>query len=280
MAELSENHRGQVSRFVSFFKGKRERYAELLRERRDDTKSDRLNDDLYNHDDVENHMDFLAEEFSEMSKDELTKVTQISAAYIIELLQQAERHRIELSADISIVEDEKRLSEVNDLANNPNWRPPPMKKATLSAINSDGPDVHSLQEIQDLKEENRIMQDRYQTMQKQLSQLLAERQTLSEELEIVKTNYKNYKRQTEDQSEDTDSKNNNVVYQLHDARGLLAQKKEECEMMKSDLNKKLNDTTQFKDLKNIVMKKNSMIKDLRNRLSRYEPDDGDVCLSD
>lgn len=277
MAELSDNHRGQISRFVSFFKGKRERYGELIRERRDDTKSDRLNDDLYNHEDVESHMDFLAEELSEMSKDELMKVTQISAAYIVELLYQAERHRIELSADISIVEDEKRLSEVNDLANNPSWKPPPMKRSTLSALNSEGPDVQSLQEIQDLNEEKRVMQDRYQTMQKQLSQLLAERQTLSEELEIVKTNFKNYKRHTED---DTDSKNNNVIHQLHDAQGLLARKKEECEMMKSDLNKRLNDSSQFQDMKNIVVKKNSVIKDLRTRLSRYEPDDGEMYVSD
>lgn len=117
------------------------------------------------------------------------------------------------------------------------------------------------------------MQDRYQQMQKQVSQLLQERTVLSEELATVKTNLKALKRSN---AENDSAGAAAVDAQLREAQASLARKKEECDSTKKDLNKKLNDTTQFRDLKTIVTKKNAQIKDLRSRLAKYEPQDDAV----
>lgn len=64
--------------------------------------------------------------------------------------------------------------------------------------------------------------------------------------------------------------------QLKDIQTLLARKKDECDQQKQDLNKKIHDTTQFRELKAMMTKKNVQIKELRTKLAKYEPDSNGV----
>jgi len=281
MAEhLGENNRHQVARFVSFFKGKRDRFSTLLRERRDDTKSDRLNDDIYPHADVEQHLDFLAEELHDLGKEELQRNSQISAAYVAELLLQAQQANVELSVDISIVEDEKKMQGVTDIFNTALTKPPTLKKNALSALGNEGPDVNSLQEIQDLRAEHQVLQDRNVQMQQQLTQLLSERQVAWDELDTVKIDFLTYKRDVDDRLACVNMGSSDVKDQLADTQGVLAQKRDELVALQNDMTKRINETSQFKDLKNIVAKKNTIIKDLRLRLLAYEPDEAGMIQAD
>jgi len=277
MATLGENHRSQVSRFVSFFKGKRDRFSTLLHERRDDTKGDRLNDDIYPHVDVEQHMDVLAEALHELGKDELQKTAQISAAYVVELMAQAEQNGVELGVDISIVEDESKLQGVTDLSLATGAKAPVLKKQVLSAIGQETSDVNTLQQVGDLREENRILQERNVGMQKQLNQLFSERQQAWDELDTVKIDFLTYKRDIDERLQAANIGHAGYAGQLsselNEAHSQLQVKKDEIQLLQSDMTRHINDTTQFKDLKNIVAKKNGIIKDLRGRLSKYEPDD-------
>merc|ERR1719443_354940 len=67
---------------------------------------------------------------------------------------------------------------------------------------------------------------------------------------------------------------------LNDTKKMLDDKRQECEEMRQDLHKRLGDSAQFRELKSIIAKKNSMIKELRTRLSRYEVDDTPAAEED
>merc|ERR1712182_15216 len=111
----------------------------------------------------------------------------------------------------------------------------------------------SAQELRELKQENRQMLDRYQQMQKQVSDLLKERSMLTDELEGVKATFLGLKDQLQmGQVESTES----MEIALMNARAQLDQRTNELEVLSNDLNKRVGDSSQFKEMRSIIAKKN------------------------
>eukprot|EP00452_MALV-II_sp_L67-6_P000187 gene187-216_t len=139
--ELDETNKGQVKRLFAFLKGKRDRHLKELAEVAADVKDDKCGDDMtiYNQDD---------------------------------LLQQAQQMHVQLAADISIIEDESRLATVAELAEWQGNAPVPKKHGNLAALGGEGgggsaASANLAQKVQDLESENKMLQDRYQAIQKQ-----------------------------------------------------------------------------------------------------------------
>merc|ERR1711985_170955 len=133
------------------------------------------------------------------------------------------------------------------------------------------------QELRDLKQENRQMLDRYQQMQKQVSDLLKERSMLTDELEGVKATFLGLKDQLQmGQQGATES----MEIALMNARAQLDQRTAEIEVLSNDLNKRVGDSSQFKEMRSIIAKKNQQIKEMRARLQMYEPQDDLVVDED
>merc|ERR1712118_86262 len=132
------------------------------------------------------------------------------------------------------------------------------------------------QELRDLKQENRQMLDRYQQMQKQVSDLLKERSMLTDELEGVKATFLGLKEQLQMGRADAAE---SMEIALMNARTQLDQRTAELEVLSNDLNKRVGDSSQFKEMRSIIAKKNQQIKDMRARLAMYEPHD-DVIVDD
>jgi leucine zipper transcription factor-like protein 1 len=133
------------------------------------------------------------------------------------------------------------------------------------------------QELRDLKQENRQMLDRYQQMQKQVSDLLKERSMLTDELEGVKATFLGLKEQM--QMGDANAANTMEIA-LVNARTQLDQRNAELEVLSNDLNKRVGDSSQFKEMRSIIAKKNQQIKEMRARLQMYEPMDDAVVDED
>lgn len=114
------------------------------------------------------------------------------------------------------------------------------------------------------------MVDRYQQMQKQVSDLLKERSLLSNELDNVKSTFKDLKHQlASGQAGATDS----MEAALSNAQSQLDMKSDELARLSGELNTRIGDSSQFRDMRGIIAKKNQQIKDMRQRLAMYEPVD-------
>lgn len=278
--DLSEDAKAQVGRFMGFFKGKRDLAIADAVAGKDEFVSDRLADDsaIYNSSDVKALLSALSDQLIASLKQEHETIVGTSAVYVSQLLIQAEKAGTKVDVpDISIIEDRKNISQVSSLAGVKYSLAPP--KRGLDAIGSTGSDPKVLQELLDVKEENRQMHDRQRSLQTEMSTLLKERSTLTAELEKVKENFKQMRaRSTGDNSVNAAA----IERSLNETKAMLDSKASECDTMKKDLDKRLGESSQFKELKSILQKKTDEVKDLKKRLAKAGVDvpstDGGVDL--
>lgn len=268
--ELNDIHKAQISRFTSFFKGKRDRVLGDRESEKNNFISDRLVDEsaIYNHSDVRLLIEAYHAEVMSCLRDELEKTANLSAVFVAQFCGQAEASGMCLQVeDISVIEDHNLIGQIGGLAavNAPPLAP--KQRTQLAAVSGTGSaDPAILQELQDIKEENRIMKDRNMQLQTEISAALRERSMLSSQLDVAKMQA----------TGGTDT----ALYerQLADARAQHDQKHYELENLKMELSNRLAESTQFRELKAIVRKKTSENKDLKQRMAAAglaPPDDGE-----
>eukprot|EP00442_Polarella_glacialis_P021717 CAMPEP_0115152934 /NCGR_PEP_ID=MMETSP0227-20121206/66438_1 /TAXON_ID=89957 /ORGANISM="Polarella glacialis, Strain CCMP 1383" /LENGTH=254 /DNA_ID=CAMNT_0002563601 /DNA_START=116 /DNA_END=881 /DNA_ORIENTATION=- len=191
--ELSDSNKGQVQRFISYFKGKRERLLAEREAEKAEFVSDRLSDDqaIFNKTDVEDMLDTYHAHVVGTIREALEGFVNLSAVYVAQVLQRAEQYGVSIEGDISAIEDQHRVDEIAQLAAQ-GFVPLVMNKkgSLLGAISGVQPappspsgggigaDFAAAARVQELESENHQMRDRYQTMQQQVSDLLRERSQL------------------------------------------------------------------------------------------------------
>lgn len=264
--ELNDVHKAQLSRFTTFFKGKRDRVMGDREMEKSDFITDRLADEaaIFNYNDVRLLLEAYHNQVMSCVRDELEKTVNLSAVFAAQLLGQAEAGGMTLQVeDISVIEDQNRIGQIGALGaiNAPPLAPKP--RNTLSAVEGSGvADPAILQQLQDTKEENRTMKDRNMQLQTEMSTVLRERSSLTGELDQVKANLKEHlTRMHQGGGGDASAS------ELNQARGLLEQKQAELEQLKTDFNQRLGDSSQFRELKSIVKKKTTENKELKQRLA-------------
>jgi len=268
--ELDDANKAQIKRLYQFLRGKRDRHLREVDDIAADVKDDRCAETIYNQEDVVILLDEFGRMIKEVVRGEMDSVTNMMALHTADLLVQGQARSVQLGSDLSAVEDEGRLAKIAELAE---WQGiganKPAVLASLGSAAAQGGDA--------LAEENRMLQERYQSMQKQLSEMMRERTALTEELTQIKDSFANVKSQMGADLQGTPMVKD-LEGQLKNTKMLLVSKVSEAEKAREDLTRRLGDSSQFKDLKNIVAKKNSVIKTLRERLKKYEGDDDEDIL--
>jgi len=268
--DLSEGHKNQLARYVHFFKGKRER---LLTDRNTDKSefiSDRVDSDqVYNGRDVEELIEQYHAQLMGSIRQEMVQIIDFTAVYASQLMATAQQYGMSLEGvDISVVEDRSRVAALHTLEGNIS-APLAAQRPQLAALQPiGGPDLATQQKLQDLQEENRQMLARYQKMQSESATLLQERSTLASELEKVKTNFDVFRQQVNASGLDSSSSANvnAIEASLADTKTLLDAKQSEVARMSQELQGRLGDSSQFKELKAIVKKKSDEVKMLRRAM--------------
>mmetsp|Transcript_9768 Transcript_9768/g.17247 ORF Transcript_9768/g.17247 Transcript_9768/m.17247 type:complete len:305 (-) Transcript_9768:108-1022(-) len=286
MAALNEVHKGQIQRFVTFFKGKRERLLADRESEKEEFKDDRLDDGaIFNKSDVVDLIDTYHATIIGSIREELENMINLSAVYISQIFGQAETQFGALldGADVCMIEDQNSVGAITALVQS-GAAPAPLTKR-VNALTPIDPaagssatgDIAMATELQDLKEENRQLSDRYLMMQKETSALLQERSNLSQELEKVKANFQTLRAHMH--ALNPECSNNGTVIganaveieqALNSTKAALDARTAERDQMSKELNKRLGDSSQFKELKAIVKKKSDEVKLLR----RYVADAG------
>lgn len=264
--ELNDIHKLQVSRYMAFFKGKRERLISDRMGELTDFKSDRLSDDqaIFNSRDVESLLDVAQTQALAGVREEVEAIINLSAVYLSQVLLQAETGNMTLDgADVANIEGQNRVDQIAMLAMSGQAPQALQKRQQTGSLQplEEAPPA-AMAELMALKETNRQMLDRYQSMQTQVSELLRERSALSGELDKVRTNFAQLhghmtaEAQASQQAAD-------IQRSLNESKHSLEQKNTQVVQMQEELQKRLGDSTQFRDLKAIVKKKNDEVKLLK-----------------
>ena len=66
-----------------------------------------------------------------------------------------------------------------------------------------------------------------------------------------------------------------AIEQIQNERSEVDKLKKEVVSLQSDMKKKVNELTQVANMKKMIQQKNTQVKELRDRLSKYEKDDDD-----
>jgi len=279
MAALNEVHKAQISRFVTFFKGKRERLLSDRESDKEEFKSDRLADEeaIFNKTDVVDLIDTYHALLIGSIREELENMINLSAVYISQVFGQAETQFGALldGADVCMIEDQNQRQAIADLVTR-GAAPAPLTKrnATLPSLEPTGgtvsADIAVAQELQDLKAANQQMNDRYRTMQQETATLLQERSSLAQELEKMKINFATLRAQMHALNPECSNPGVEIganaleiERQLNESKATLDVKNAELATMSKEMNKRLGDSSQFKELKAIVKKKSDEVKQLR-----------------
>lgn len=283
MAQLNEIHVAQLSRFGSFLKGKRDRALMDRESDKEDFKSDHLMDDaaIFNCQDVAALLEAYHTQVMARQREDLEATANLSAVFASHLMGQAEDHGMALQVeDISVIEDHGQLQVMASLAamNAPPLAPRP--RATLAAMGTVSSDPAVLQELADVREENRVMQDRQHQMMTEISQVKSERSTLAAELEQVKANFKQHIAMKHEGGEASGAQLAEYQRLLDETQQQLEAKHYELETLRRDMEQRLGDSNQFIQLKAIVKRKSEEIKALKGTLVAHGlmAPDGDDCV--
>jgi len=125
-----------------------------------------------------------------------------------------------------------------------------------------------LQKVQDAEEQTRVMTERYQMMQGQVTSLLQERSTLATELDTVRGNFTQLRTQMAATGADATSQQQaaDMEAKVYQSQTAMHSKSQELDAMRREMDTRLADSSQFKQLKNIIKEKNGQIKTLRSQL--------------
>lgn len=262
---LNEANKALVNKFTTFIRGKRERLLADCGLEEEEFKSDRLSDDgaIYNQGDVHEMLDAYHAQITGIVRDRVEALTNLSAVYISQMLLEAEQLGATLEpTDISLLDDQLNSEALGAMLARGAAPQPPVKKAPLPTIQAAAPDPALAQKNQELEETNMQLNERYRAMQMQVSELLKERSSLSGELEKVKANF-----QVLMQTSPESATSREIENSLTETQALLDAKKAENDQMRKELNQRLGDSWQFKELKAIVKKKSEEVKQLRATLA-------------
>lgn len=256
--DLTELHRAQLTRFALFFKGKRDKTLSDRRLELEDFKSDRLSDDQHLLTAAESQalFDYYHEQLEIRFREDLEHCANLSGAYVVQLLAQAQRYGFELNLDdISVIEDQYRLNSVQALSAL-QGAPPPMPKprAALPTLGATGADPQALQQIQDLKADNEQMLARYQQMQLDNAALLKERSELQQAMGQLVADA-----QAGGQYEQT----------LQGMKDMLDSKQYEIDQLRQEQMARLGESAQFVQLKDLLKKKSTQLKELKQVCAHY-----------
>ncbi|XP_027443408.1 leucine zipper transcription factor-like protein 1 isoform X1 [Zalophus californianus] len=308
MAELglNEHHQNEVINYMRFARSKRGLRLKTVDSCFQDLKESRLGlwlffrlvEETFTVDEVSEVLSGLqAVVYSEVES-ELINTAHTNVLLLRQLFSQAEKWYLKLQTDISELENRELLEQVAEFEKaeftSSNKKPIiDTMKPKLAPLNEGGTTELLNKEISRLQEENEKLKSRLKTIEMQATQALDEKSKLERALQDLQLNQGNQKdfikaqdlnqdlentvaalksefqKTLNDKTENQKSLEENLATAKHD----LLRVQEQLSMAEKELEKKFQQTAAYRNMKEILTRKNDQIKDLRRRLAKYEPED-------
>lgn len=272
LENLTYEHEEQVKAFLKFFRSKRNVQLKELEACFEDQK-EFLTDDMYSKDDVQKMLNSLLNSVAHTVETDLKNTVSMNMLVLRQLLEEAETEEIEMNIDMTIVEDQSLLTEVNKLAvDAPTKKDRRRKKVKLDGIR----DEHQvmMREFEGIKADNKKLNrlndelsDRLKASMKSekklkttLTSVRAQLDTLNRKMGVVEGGKTN----AEDEYEKLKAELEETKAILKNQHGVDSEEARDAAL------DRVVQTKQFKEFRRQFQKKNDQIAALRERLSRYE----------
>ncbi|KAL9966011.1 hypothetical protein ACROYT_G024018 [Oculina patagonica] len=298
---LNQHHQQNVVnylRFARYSRGQRLRGVDASFE---ELKDSRLVEDTYTLDEVTDMLDGLCAVVRGEVESELINAVHTNVLLLRQVFSQAEKWHLKLQADISELENRELIDEIakfeeREFSSGPSSSQSKLSKLSqapkLEPLNEGGGAALLQVEINRLNEENSKLKDRIKLLEGKATSAIGERSKLQADLESTqaalksKGNVKSYGKDVADLEEQmaatkldlkmAKEKGSSQAASLHEeltnCKHEILKLQHDLEEAEKDLAKKFNETTQYKNMKQMLTSKNDQIKELRGRLRKYEPD--------
>ncbi|KAJ6661944.1 hypothetical protein lerEdw1_012791 [Lerista edwardsae] len=297
MAELglNDHHQNEVVSYMRFARSKRGLRLKTVDSCFQDLKDSRLVEETFTVDEVTDMLDGLQTVVHSEVESELINTAYTNVLLLRQIFSQAEKWYLKLQTDISELENRDLLEQVAEFEkaefSTSNKKPSSeLIKPKLTPLH-DGASELLNKEIARLQEENEKLKSRLKTIEVQATSALDEKSKLEKalrDLQIVQGDQKfdtiqdiselentvaSLKCQFEKTLHDTTASQKTLEENLVSTKHNLLRVQDQLAMAEKELEKKFQQTAAYRNMKEILTKKNEQIKELRKKLSKYEPDD-------
>ncbi|XP_048103555.1 leucine zipper transcription factor-like protein 1 isoform X2 [Alosa alosa] len=290
MAELgfNEHHQNEVINYMRFARSKRVQRLKTIDSCFEDLKESRLVEETFTADEVSDMLEGLQAVVRGEVEMELINTTHTNVLLLRQLFSQAEKYYLKLQTDVSELENRELLEQVaefekTEFKTTNKKTSQDVSKPKLAPLNEGGVSELLNKEIARLQEENDKLKARLKTLESQATSALDEKSKVEQAL-------KDLQRVQTDQQEITDLEGtvetlredfqkslsattasqkdlqDNLVAAKHD----LLRVQEQLALAEKELEKKFQQTAAYRNMKEILAKKNEQIKEIRKRLQKYE----------
>eukprot|EP00997_Jenningsia_sp_PLL12_P009960 NODE_704_length_1497_cov_99.196823_g581_i0.p1 GENE.NODE_704_length_1497_cov_99.196823_g581_i0~~NODE_704_length_1497_cov_99.196823_g581_i0.p1 ORF type:complete len:276 (-),score=83.57 NODE_704_length_1497_cov_99.196823_g581_i0:225-1052(-) len=238
-----------------------------------------LIDDSYNKADVADILAGLQAILKVTIEKDQKETTTAFANVLTQIMAQADKGGLALNVDIQQLDNPSTMGHMGALEKGmmgaallPGLAPlgaPKPKPAALAPIQT-APAGPSERELE-LEESTKSLADKLSKVQQQFSTMMQEKSKLTQELNRIKD-------LSESSAANEAAKVIDLQKQLDEARTQLERKDTEVQSHQKELTGKLSESQQFKTLKKLLAQKNQQVKDMRTKLSKYEPEAGSTTI--
>ncbi|XP_034022813.1 leucine zipper transcription factor-like protein 1 [Thalassophryne amazonica] len=298
MADLgfSEHHQNEIINYMRFTRSKRILRLKTIDACFEEVKDSRLVEETFTVDEVREMLDGLQMVVHGEVETELMNSAHINVLQLRQLFSQAEKFYLRLQSDISELENRELLEQVAEFEKTDfktfdkiNQNP---SKSKLAPMNESGVSELLNKEIARLQEENDKLKTKLRTLELQAMSVLDEKtkaERALKDLQKVQGEQQVAAHSMEISSlEDTvaalkvdfeKTLSTNAALQKDLQENLISSKhellrvQEQLAMAEKELEKKFQQTAAYRNMKEILTKKNEQIKELRKCLQKYEPNE-------
>ncbi|KFR16169.1 Leucine zipper transcription factor-like 1, partial [Opisthocomus hoazin] len=288
---LNEHHQNEVINYMRFARFKRGLCLKTVDSCFQDLKDSRLVEETFTVDEVIDMLDGLQTVVHSEVESELINTTYTNVLLLRQLFSQAEKWYLKLQTDVSELENRELLEQVAEFekseftSSNKKVVLADLVKPKLAPLNEGGSELLN-KTVACLQEENEKLKTRLKTIETQATAALDEKSRLEKslkDLQMVQGDQKTNANQDITELENkvaalkcqfektlNDSTANqkfleeNLVTTKHD----LLKVQDQLSTAEKELEKKFQQTAAYRNMKEILTKKNELIKDLRKKLSK------------
>ncbi|XP_065206509.1 leucine zipper transcription factor-like protein 1 isoform X2 [Planococcus citri] len=286
--KINEHHQSVLNGYSQLNRYQRQQYLKSVQASIKDVIKSKLLEDTYTRDEVTEIIKNMQNLIVDDLESELINILQTNMLMLCQLFQQAEKWHLQLSIDLSEMQNKELLEGVKHIENIPTKLDKP-KLSPLSLNVEKTSEVLRL-EISNLQKENQQLAEDMKNLQDKMLELRQEQDNISVKSEekdkiIISLEDVIEKKNQEEERLRNEQKNTDSEKILEDYDKVLAEQiGHELEEMKKkvdaaqaqltlaemELEKKFNNTAAYNNMKKIISKKNEQIKELRSHLSKYE----------
>ncbi|KAA0704878.1 Leucine zipper transcription factor-like protein 1 [Triplophysa tibetana] len=293
---FNEHHQNEAINYIHFARSKRALRLKTIDSCFQDLKDSRLMEETYTVDEVSDMLDGLQILVRGEVEMELINTAHTNVLLLRQLFSQAEKFYLRLQTDISELENRELLEQVAEFEKTdfkPNSKVnQESSKPKLAPLNEGGVSELLQKEISRLQEENEKLKARLKTLESQAMSALDNKSRAERALRDLQRNQGDQQSVmvaqeianlegtvAAMQSDFEKTLNANMASQkdlqdnLVSAKHDLLRIQEQLALAEKELEKKFQQTAAYRNMKEILTKKNEQIKDLRKRLQRYESDE-------